>query len=247
MNNVMPKIVLSEHTVLIANIDIKLKRFSSKTAPKTDWSQLGNTDCRSRIVENFQKLRFEGQNVLSAVGYASNALPSTKRRSSYLWYDNPELDYARRQVRSCTDKYGVSCRRYADAITNLESLHATAAAWTATKIKDGIGLHSEQCKPAAAIRAINQLTGKKFKPFNCLSAASIVQRKWRPTTHYSANRNSQLNKKKNSNTAFVSFNNGYNEIAIRSPINLQPPKFHQHYGRRVVTHLAAKSIFRIKF
>ena len=60
INNVMPKIVWSDYTVLIANIDIKWKRFSAKIAPKTDWSQLGNTDCRSRFVEKFQKSREEG-------------------------------------------------------------------------------------------------------------------------------------------------------------------------------------------
>ena len=74
INNVMPKIVRSDHTVLIANIDIKWKRFSAKIAPKTDWSQLGNTDCRSRFVENFQKSREEGQDFVNAVRYASNAL-----------------------------------------------------------------------------------------------------------------------------------------------------------------------------
>ena len=156
----MPKIVRSDHTVLIANIDIKWKRFSVKIAPKTDWSQLGNTDCRSRLVENFQKSREEGQDFVNAVCYASNALPVKRRRSSYLWYDNPELDNARRQVQSCTDKYGVSSRQYTDAITNQE---ASAAAKAASEIMDEIGLHTEQCKPAAAWRAINRLTGRKFK------------------------------------------------------------------------------------
>ena len=93
ISNVMPKIVRSDHTVLIANIDIKLRRFSAKIAPKTDWSQLGNTDCRSRFDENFQKSREEGQDFVNAVRYALNALPVRKSRSSYLWYDNPELDY----------------------------------------------------------------------------------------------------------------------------------------------------------
>ena len=173
INNVMPKIVRSDHTVLIANIDIKWKIFSAKIAPKTDWSQLGNTHCRSRFVENFQKSR-EGQDFVNAVRYASNALPFKRRRSSHLWYDNPELDNARRQVQSCTDKHGVSSWQYNDAITNLEVLHASAAAKTASEIMDEIGLHTEQCKPAAAWRAINRLTGRKFKP---LSAASIADRK----------------------------------------------------------------------
>ena len=35
-NNVMPKIVRSDHTVLIANIDIKWKRFSAKITPMID-------------------------------------------------------------------------------------------------------------------------------------------------------------------------------------------------------------------
>ena len=102
-----------------------------------------NTDCRSRFVENFQKSREEGKDFVNAVRYASNALPFKWRRSSYLWYDNPELDYARRQVQSCTDKYGVSSRQYADAITNLEALHASAAAKAASEIIDEIGLHTE--------------------------------------------------------------------------------------------------------
>ena len=94
INNVMPKIVRSDHTVLIANIDIKWKRFSAKVAPKTDWSQLSNSDCRSRFVENFQRSREEGQDFVNAIRYASNALPFKRRRSSYLWYDNPELENA---------------------------------------------------------------------------------------------------------------------------------------------------------
>ena len=190
INNVMPKIVRSDHTVLIANIYIKWKRFSAMIAPKTDWSQLGNTDCRSRFIDNFQKLRQEGQDFVNAMLYASNALPVKRRHSSHLWYDSPELDNARRQVQSCTDKYGVTSRQYADAITNMEALHASAAAKVASEIIDEIGLHTEQCKPAAAWRAINRLTGRKF---NCLSAASIADRKRQLTNHYSAILNSQYN------------------------------------------------------
>ena len=162
INNVMPKIIRSDHTVLIANIDIKWKRFSAKIAQKIDWSKLDNTDCRSRFVENFQKSREEGKDFVNAVRYASDALPVKRRWSTYLWYDNPELDNARRLVQSCTDKYGVSSHQYTDAITNLEALHASAAAQAASEIIDEIGLHTEQCYPAAAWRAINQLTGRKF-------------------------------------------------------------------------------------
>ena len=122
--------------------------------------------------------------------YASNTLPVKRRQTSHLWYDNPELDNARRQVQSCTDKYGVSSRQYADAISNMEALHASAAAKAASEIID---LHTEQCKPATAWRSINRLTGRKFKPFNCLSAASIADRKRQLTNHYSAILNSQHN------------------------------------------------------
>ena len=188
--NVMPKIVRSDHAVLIANIDIKWKRFSAKIAPKTDWSQLGNTDCRSRFVENFQKSREEGLDFVNTVRYALNALPVQRRQSSHLWYDNHELDYARRDVQS---KYGILGRQYANVITNLEVLHASAAAKAASEIIDEIGLHIEQCKTAAAWRAINRLTGRKFKPFNCLSAASIADRKRQLTNHYLVILNSQHN------------------------------------------------------
>ena len=128
----------SDHTVLIANIDIKWKRFSAKIAPKTEWSQLGNTDCRSRFVENFQKSRDEGQDFVNAVRYSSNALPVTKRLSSYLWYYSPEPDYAWSQVQSCTEKYGDSSRQYADTITNLEALHASATVKAAYEIIDEV-------------------------------------------------------------------------------------------------------------
>ena len=86
-----------------------------------------------------------------------------------------------------------SSRQYADAITNLEALHASAAAKAASETIDEIGLHTEQCKPAAAWRAINRLTGRKFKPFDCLSAASIADRKRQLTNHYSAILNCQHN------------------------------------------------------
>ena len=167
-------------------------RFSAKIAPRTDWSQLGNTDCRSRFVENFQR-SCDDPDFVDVVCYASNTLPVKKRRASYLWYDNPELDYARRQIQCCTDKYRDSSRQYADAIANLEVLHASAAAKTASEIVDEIGLHTEQCKPAAAWRAINRLTGRKFKPSNCLSAAIIADHKQQLTYHYSAILNSQHN------------------------------------------------------
>ena len=150
INNFMPQIVRYDHTVLIANIDIKWKRFSAKIAPKTDWSQLGNSDCRSRFVDKFQKSREEGQDFVNAMPYALNALPVKRRQSSHLWYDNPELFNSRRQFQSCTNKYGVSSRQYADAISNMEALHASAAAKAASEIIDEIGLHTEQCKPAAA-------------------------------------------------------------------------------------------------
>ena len=54
-------------------------------------------------------------------------------------------------------------------------------------------MHTEQCKPASVWRAIDRLTGRKFKPFNCLSAASIADRKRQITNHYSAILNSQRN------------------------------------------------------
>ena len=235
--NVMPKIVRSDHTVLIANIDIKWKRFSVKIAPKTVWSQLGNTYCRSRFVENFQRSRDEGQDFVNAVRYASNALPFKRRRSSYLWYDNPELDNARRQVQSCTDKYGVSSRQNADATTNLDALHASAAAKAASEIIDEIGLHTEQCKPAAAWRAINRLTGRKFKKFNCLSAASIADRKRQLTNHYSPILNSQHNEQlqqyrllcsqqwqqRNSNQESAPFNTTEIRAALRTSRNDTSP------------------------
>ena len=76
----------------------------------------------------------------------------------------------------------------------MEALHASAAAKAASEIIDEMGLHTEQCKPAAAWKAINRLTGRKFKPFNCLSAASIADRKRQLMDHYSAILNSQHNK-----------------------------------------------------
>ena len=48
-------------------------------------------------------------------------------------------------------------------------------------------------KSAAAWRAINRLTCRLFKPFNCLSAASIADRKRQLTNHYSDILNSQHN------------------------------------------------------
>ena len=75
----------------------------------------------------------------------------------------------------------------------MEALHASAAANVASEIIDEIGLHTEQCKPAAGWRAINRLTGRKFMPLNCLSAASIADRKRQLTNHYSAILNSQYN------------------------------------------------------
>ena len=125
--------------------------------------------------------------------YASYAPPVKRRRSSYHLYDNPENDNARRQDQSCTDEHGVSSRHNNDAITNLEALNASAAAKAATEIIDEIGLHTDQCKPAAAWRSIKKLTGRKFKPLNCLSAASIADRKRQLTNHYSAILNSQHN------------------------------------------------------
>ena len=137
---------LTTQSSLLTN-DMKWKRFSAKTVPKSEWSQLGNTGSRSRFVKNIQKSHDEGQDF---VHYASNALPVKKGLSSYLWHDNPEHDYARRDVQSCTDIYGVSCRQYADDITNHEALHASAAAKSASEIIDEIGLHTEKCKPSAA-------------------------------------------------------------------------------------------------
>ena len=87
--------------------------------------------------------------------------------------------------------YGVSSRQYSDAITNMEALHASAAAKAASEIMVEIGLHTEQCNPAAAWRAINRLTGRKFRPFNSLSTASIADRKRQLTNHYSAILNMQ--------------------------------------------------------
>ena len=84
------------------------------------------------------------------------------RWSLYHWCDIPELDDAQGHVQSCSDKYGVSSQQYADAITNLEALHASAAVKTATEIIGEIGLHAEQCKPVAAWRAINRPTGMKY-------------------------------------------------------------------------------------
>ena len=58
---------------------------------------------------------------------------------------------------------------------------------------DETGLHTEQCNPVAAWRAINRLFVKEFNPFHCLSASSIVDRKQQLTNHYSDILNSQHN------------------------------------------------------
>ena len=217
----------------------KWKRFSAKIAPKTDLIQHGNTDCRSRFVENIQKSREDGQDFVNAVRYASNALPVKKGQSSYLWYDNPEPDYARMQVQSCTDKYRDSSRQYANAITNLETYHASAAAEAASEIIDEIGLHTEQCKPAAAWIAINRLTGRKFKPFNCICAASIADRKRQLANHCSAILNSQHSQQqqqyrfpcsqqwqqRNSNQEFAPFTTTEIRAALRKSRNDTSPCF----------------------
>ena len=75
----------------------------------------------------------------------------------------------------------------------MEALHASAAAKAASEVIDEIGLHTEQCKPAAAWRAINRLIDRKFMPFSCLSAESIADRKRQLTNHNSAIPNSQHN------------------------------------------------------
>ena len=75
----------------------------------------------------------------------------------------------------------------------MEALNASAAAKAASEIIDEVDLHTEHCKPPVAWRAINRLTGRKFKPFNCLSAASIADRKRQLTNHFSAILNSQHN------------------------------------------------------
>ena len=72
--------------------------------------------------------------------------------------------------------YGISSRQHADTTANLEELHASGATKAASDIIDEIGLHTEQCKLAAAWRAINRLTCRNCKPFNCLSASSIADR-----------------------------------------------------------------------
>ena len=95
-----------------------------------------DTDCRSRIVENFQKSRDEAMILFNAVRYAFNALAVKKGRISYLWYDKPEHDYAQRYVQSYTEKYWVSSRQYTDAIANQEAMHSSAVAKAASEFVD---------------------------------------------------------------------------------------------------------------
>ena len=116
-------------------------------------------------------------------------------------------------------------------------MHASAAAKVASEIIDEIGLHTEQCKPAAAWKAINRLTGRKFKPFNCLSAASIADRKRKLTNHYSAILNSQHNQQqqqyrllcsqqwqqRNSNQESAPFTTTEIRAAIRTSLNDTSP------------------------
>ena len=91
--------------------------------------------------------------------------------------------------------YGDSSRQHSNAITNLEALHASADAKAASEIINEIGLHTEQCNPAAAWRAMNRLTGRKCKPDNCLSVACIADRKRQLTNHYSVILYSQHNQR----------------------------------------------------
>ena len=75
----------------------------------------------------------------------------------------------------------------------MEALNASGAAKATNEFIDEMRLHTEQCKPAVAWRAINRLTGRKFMPLYCLSAASITDRKQQLTNHYSAILKYQLN------------------------------------------------------
>ena len=195
INNLMPKIVRSDHTVLIANIDIKWKRFSAKIASKTDWSHLATLTVDHDSSRTFRNHVKKGR-ILSMLYVMPRTLYHSRGGGHHIsGMTSLKIDNARRQLQSCTDKYGVSSRQYADAISNLEALHASAAAKAASEIIDEIGLHTEQCKPAATWRAINRPTGRKFKPFSCLSAASIADRKRLLTNHYSAILNSQCNQR----------------------------------------------------
>ena len=133
--------------------------------------------------------------------------------------------------------YGDSSRQFTDAITKLEALHSSASAKAASEIIDEIGLHTEQCKSAAVWRAINRLTGRKFKPFNCLSSASVADRKRKLKNHYSAILNSQYNQQqqqyrllysqhwqqRNSNQESAPFTTTEIRAALRTSRNVTSP------------------------
>ena len=101
----------------------------------------------SRITTSCQRLphHVNDYHIMSTINTSCGQVK--RRQSSHLWYDNHELDNARRQVQSCTDKYGVSSWQHTDAITNMEALHASAAAKAASEIIDEIGGRLESNKP----------------------------------------------------------------------------------------------------
>ena len=183
------KCVPSDHALVCCRLELRWKRFGRSTA-KPHWGALADPLHRAAFMDYLRSTGLGADSsyeefVSATAASASGSLPKRPmRQSKARWASEPAICEARKHVQAATAKHGNNSDEAKAAIQELELVHRRTAERATQEAVGEIQAATDNCRPAAAWRAINRLTGRRATPTTTVAAESLEQRKKNLAAHF---------------------------------------------------------------
>ena len=183
------KCVPSDHALVCCRLNLRWKRFRRPTA-KPHWGALADLQPKTAFVECLLNAGLCADSsyeefVSAAAVAASSCLPKNlPRQSTARWASDHAICEARKRVQAASAKHGNDSEEAKAAVRELEFTHRSVAERAIQEAVAEIQAATDNCRPAAAWRAINGLTGRRAAPTMTIAAESLEQRKRNLAAHF---------------------------------------------------------------
>jgi hypothetical protein len=154
------------------------------------WSALSDRETRETFLDRLRAANLDlgesAESFTTAIAAAATVLPQRRPdKPKALWQNDRAIAQARRNAQSVSALHGPDSSNAKVATDNLQTVYARQTEIYVEEEVKKIQLSTDNCRHNAAWNAINNLTGRRARPNNVISANSIEHRKSLLVAHYS--------------------------------------------------------------
>lgn len=185
---IRPKVVQSDHNVVIMSVDLKWLKFR-RPPLALDWQTLVNdTDIRHNFLESYDATNKSNTDLIVLLNQvAEKTVPAVRPCNPVShWINDTELEKSRRQLQSVADKQGVNSDATRTARANYEKTMSDCAENFVDHMVNEVENHTLSQRHSAAWKIVNQIAGRKRQPVSIISARSAEDVKQKIADHYSS-------------------------------------------------------------